>query len=55
MDANHLTKRVMSGNVDGRALRERQKFSWMNDVKSTLNIGILSVERARVRTRNMNE
>ena len=55
MDNERLLKRVMNAGVDGRSVRGRPRFGWMDGVKKALNERDLDVREARERARNRSE
>ena len=50
-----MTKKVMNSKVDGRNVRGRPRFGWMDGVKKALNDRRLDVREAKERARNRNE
>ena len=55
MDNERLSKRVMNAKVDGRNVRGRPRFGWMDGVKKALNDRGMDVREANERARNRNE
>ena len=55
MENERLTKRVINSKVDGRNVRGRPRFGWMDGVKKALNDRRLDVREAKERARNRNE
>ena len=55
MESGCLTKKVMNSKVDGRNVRCRPRFGWMDGVKKALNDRGLDVREAKERARNRNE
>jgi len=55
MSDERLTKKVMRAKADGRAMRGRPRFGWMDGVKCALNERGLSVEHGREIARNRND
>ena len=50
-----MTKKVMNLKVDGRNLRSRPRFGWMDGVKKALNDMRLDVREEKGLARNRNE
>ena len=55
MDNERLTKRVWNAEVDGRNVRGRPRFGWMDGVKRALNNRGMNVIEANERARNRSE
>ena len=55
MENERLLKRVMNARVDGRSVRGRPRFGWMDGVKRALDERRMDVREARERARNRNE
>ena len=55
MDNERLTKRVMNSKVDGRNVRGRPRFGWMDGVKKAVSERGIDVREAKEPTRNRNE
>ena len=55
MDNEQLLKKVMNAKVDGRSVRGRPRFGWMNGVKRALNDRRMDMKEASERARNRNE
>ena len=55
MDNERLTKRVWNAKVDGRNVRSRPRFGWMDGVKRALNDRGMNVIEANERARNRSE
>ena len=55
MDNERLTKRVMNAEVDGRNVRGRPRFGWIDGVKKAVNDRGMDVREAKERARNRNE
>ena len=55
MENERLTKKMMNSKVDGRNVRSRPRFGWMDGVKKALNDRRLDVREAKERARNRNE
>ena len=55
MDNERLSKRVMNAKVDGRNVRGRPRFGWMDGVKKALNDRGMDVREANERARNRKE
>ena len=55
MDNERLTKRVTNSKVDGRNVRGRPRFGWMDGVKKAVSERGIDVREAKERARNRNE
>ena len=55
MENERLLKRVMSARADGRRVRGRPRFGWMDGVKRALNERRMDVREARERARDRHE
>ena len=55
MDNERLTKRVMNAKVNGRNVRGRPRFGWMDGVKKSLNDRGINEREAKERARNRSE
>ena len=55
MDSERLSKRVLNAKVDGRNIRGRPRFGWMDGVKKALNGRGMDVREANEHARNRNE
>ena len=55
MDNERLTKRVMNAKVDGRNVRGRPRFGWIDGVKKAVNERGMDVREAKEIARNRNE
>ena len=55
MDNERLLKKVMNAKVDGRSVRGRPRFGWMDGVKRALNDRRMDIREASERARNRNE
>ena len=55
MEDERLTKKVMNSKADGRNVRGRPRFGWMDGVKKALNDRRLNVREAKERARDRNE
>ena len=55
MDNERLLKRVLNAGVEGRNVRGRPRFGWMEGVRKALSERNLDVREARERARNRNE
>ena len=55
MENERLLKRVVNAGVEGRVLRGRPRFGWMDGVKRALNERNLDIREARERARNRGE
>ena len=49
MDNEQLLKKVMNAKVDGRSVKGRSRFGWMDRVKRALNDRRMDVREARER------
>ena len=50
-----MTKKVMNLKVDGRNVRGRPRFGWIDGVKKAVNDRGMGVREAKERGRNRNE
>ncbi len=55
MDDGRMTKRVMKAGVNGRGMRGRPWYGWMDGVKRALRDRGLTVEEARERAKVIEE
>ena len=55
MENERLTKKVMNARVEGRNVRGRPKFGWMDGVKKASNGRGIEEREAKERARNRNE
>lgn len=55
MEDEHLVKKVMKARVDGRGMRGRPRFGWMDGVRRALNERGVSVEEAKECARDRSE
>ena len=55
MDNERLTTRVMNADVDGRNVRGRPRFGWIDGVKKAVNDWGMDVREAKECAKNRNE
>ena len=55
MGNERMTKKVMNARVDGRTVRGRPRFRWMDGVKKALNDRGMDVREAKERARDRND
>ena len=55
MDNERLLKKVINAKVDGRSVRGRPRFGWMDGVKRDLNDRRMDVREASERARDRKE
>ena len=55
MEDERLTKKAINSKVDGRNVRGRPRFGWINGAKKALNDRRLDVRKAKECARNRNE